>query len=219
MPLVHNYVRRRVCDPRVHIHHDDLISEGYIGLMEAIYRFDPKKGTRFSTYAAYWIRQKINRFLYSSFLIRPPEAVAQSLNKSNKFNERMIDEYKDILRKKYPRAWRQMEAAYRCMRFVVPILSTRGIEYEHEGIKNAANEDTISLLEKVPIFDFKDLLDKKSRLFRKKHLAIIKYHFGVMDRIPKTYRQTGKHFNLSGQYIHNVIRRNIRLLRDLVLNN
>src|SRR5689334_21564495 len=37
----------------------DLISDGHLGLMIALDRFDPGKGVRFSTYAAYWIRAQI----------------------------------------------------------------------------------------------------------------------------------------------------------------
>ena len=45
----------------------DLIQEGNLGLMEAIERFDPYKGTRLSTYATFWIRSRIVKYLLDNW--------------------------------------------------------------------------------------------------------------------------------------------------------
>lgn len=41
---------------------DDLIQEGILGLIHAAHKYDPDRGTRFSTYSYYWIIQKIRRY-------------------------------------------------------------------------------------------------------------------------------------------------------------
>ena len=47
----------------------DLVAEGNLGIMHAVQHFDPASGYRFSTYAAWWIKAKIQEFIYNSWSI------------------------------------------------------------------------------------------------------------------------------------------------------
>jgi RNA polymerase primary sigma factor len=71
---------------------DDLIQEGSVGLIKAAQHFDPQKGTRFGTYAKWWIRAYINRC--------PPDGTGRTVREGGDVSwlERLADESVDLER-------------------------------------------------------------------------------------------------------------------------
>ena len=69
---------------------EDLVQEGYIGLLRAARRFDPDRGIRFTTYARWWVRAQMTRALETAGrMVRLPGGAVEQLRSLQRAMERL----------------------------------------------------------------------------------------------------------------------------------
>ena len=73
--------------------YEDLMQEGFIGLMNAVNKYDYRQGYRFATYATWWIRQAITRAIYNTGRnIRVPIHLHEQMFKIRKVYRKLLQE-------------------------------------------------------------------------------------------------------------------------------
>lgn len=71
----------------------ELIAEGNLGLLRAAHQFDPARGTRFTTYAAFWIREAVSRLLARcAYPVSLPEKKARAVRRLEATRRRLLSE-------------------------------------------------------------------------------------------------------------------------------
>jgi len=181
----------------------DLIQEGNLGLMQAVDRFDWRRGYRFATYATWWIRQALMRARGDhSRQIRIPIYMALEVHKLSRLQQRMaqelgrepsLDEIEQRMDKPVERVWKIQQIAR------APISLETPIEDEGEGSLGDLIEDAnapdpaetaFASVLKAHLADLLDALPPRQR-------KVLVLRFGLDDNQPRTLEEVAKAFGVT----------------------
>ncbi len=188
----------------------DIISEGNLGLMEALHKFQLEHQVRFLTYAVFWIKQKIQKLLseHARLVRYPIGKIAESSKiKQKEFEmyrikgyEPSIKEIAEALGMKQKRVRVALEAAAK----------DYSLDMEIAGLDNVTLGDAIGQYDKnTTSIEVRDVL----RFLTDRERKIITLYFGLKDGKPRTLEQIGKEFNLSRERVRQIKGIAIKTLR------
>jgi RNA polymerase primary sigma factor len=203
----------------------DLIEEGNLGLMKAVTKYNPKKGFRFSTYAAWWIRQYITRAIANQGkTVRIPVYMTEILSKFKRVTEELTQKYgrRPTARELAKRMRLPIERIERLQELVISSQTTSletpvGEEGETEMIDLIQNDRGQSAQEDVTQFlqheGLTDLLKHMSE--RERRIVILRY--GLDDGVNRTLGETAKQFGITRERVRQIEAVAIRKLRALLV--
>lgn len=202
----------------------DLIEEGNLGLLHAVDGYDPSEGWRFSTYAAWWIKQSIQRALINTGkTIRIPVYLVEKLSRWKVKSQELSKRLKrlpspDEVAKEVDITAERMELIERAIK------PTGSLDHRvsHDDFAWFISEQmpdhrTQPPEEEVFKSHEKEKVSKLLERIDEREAAVLRMHFGLDGGRPMTLKQVGEKLNISGERVRQIEKEALRKLYSLML--
>jgi RNA polymerase primary sigma factor len=200
----------------------DLISEGNIGLMKAVERFDPAKGGKLSTYGSWWIKQSIKRALANqSKTIRLPVHLVDKISKMRRTamklqeelgHEPTDEELADEMGMTAARVRQMRQAAIRPASLDAPI----GDDDSNNFSDVVQDENATSPYENLEDKTVVNMLQDMVKHLDEREATILRFRYGLDGGSEKTLEQVGEKFGVTRERVRQIQNLALRKLRKMI---
>jgi RNA polymerase primary sigma factor len=200
----------------------DLISEGNIGLMKAVERFDPSKGGKLSTYGSWWIKQSIKRALANqSKTIRLPVHLVDKISKMRRTAMRLQEELgreptdEELggeLGTSATRVAQMRIAAIRPASLDAPI----GDDDSNNFAEVVQDESADTPYEHLEGKTVTRMLQEMVKTLDPREATILRFRFGLDGGSERTLEEVGKKFGVTRERVRQIQNIALRKLRKMI---
>ena len=203
----------------------DLISEGNIGLMKAVERFDPKKGGKLSTYGSWWIKQSIKRALANqSKTIRLPVHLVDKISKMRRVGDEIAggtgprtDRRGTGRRTGHDRRARAADAhGGHPARVARRAHRRRRLEQFSDVVED---ENATSPYDNLEDKTVTGMLQDMVKHLNEREATILRYRFGLDGGTEKTLEEVGVKFGVTRERVRQIQNLALRKLRKMIERN
>jgi RNA polymerase primary sigma factor len=200
----------------------DLISEGNIGLMKAVERFDPAKGGKLSTYGSWWIKQAIKRALANqSKTIRLPVHLVDKISRMRRTSMKLQEilgrepsdeELAEEMGISVGRVGQMRSAAIRPASLDAPI----GDEDSNNFSEIVQDENAESPYEQLEDKTVTHMLQDMVTRLEPREATILRYRFGLDGGSEKTLEEVGEKFGVTRERVRQIQNISLKKLRKMI---
>ena len=200
----------------------DLISEGNIGLMKAVERFDPAKGGKLSTYGSWWIKQSIKRALANqSKTIRLPVHLVDKLAKMRRVAMKLQEEFgreptdeelAEEMSMSPSRVAQMRTAAIRPASLDAPIGDDDTNTFS-DIVQDERAHDPYEDLENKTV---NGMLEEMVKTLDPREATILRFRFGLDGGNEKTLEEVGQKFGVTRERVRQIQNIALKKLRKMI---